>query len=217
MKTSLFSTLICTFFFTTALALNPPLSSRGFQSVFLGSTSQNFSYANRSITATNDDLRIILMGNQGINTNIWAEFGWNDQTGELAQKQLISDGIHINPPELEYDWIPLEFRVANDGNGGPTTLPTSGIGVPIFPGRASGGGIPSRNDVIIGPTIKPMLVASPNEKIGMVGADGNFVSKWYACDGASWGSALSWSFDETAAEDPLCVSLSVFKVNNPRG
>lgn len=215
------SAVLCTALFTTVFAGHPafPVSSDGYQSIFMGITTESDErYINKSITDMNSDLRMIAMGNTGLTsylTNGPGPFGWNEEKGVLAQKRTIVDGSSLNWQDLQYEWIPMQFRVQTDHWGGPENLPSTGLAAPYFPPYRFNGGVKMRNDGIEGPSFDPpRLYSSEHNYIGVKDENGKVISKWYACDDGKYASALSWSLDDTAAKDPTCVLVKLRKVNN---
>jgi hypothetical protein len=222
MRSPTLSLALCASFFTLTQAGNPafPVSSEGYQSIFLGISSLDPLFLNKSITDMNDDLSMIAMGNTGLTswlTNGPGPFGWHEERGVLAQKRTLP-GNSLNWQDREYEWVDLQFRVQTDHWGGPEKLPWTGLAAPYFPPYDYRGTGNRRNDKIQGPSFDPpRFIANAENYIGLKGRDGEFVDCWYACDDGKMGSALSWSLDDTGANDAACVLVHLKKVNNRMG
>ena len=221
MKISEVAAALCALFSTTVFAGHPayPVSSEGYQSIFLGITTESDErYINKSITPMNDDLSMIAMGNTGLTHYLTqgkpGDYGWNEETGVLAQKRTILGGS-LNWQDLQYEWVPMKFRVQGDHWGGPMELPSTGLAAAYFPPYSFSGGVRMRNDDIQGPSFDPPKLAADSENyIGLKDGNGEVTSKWYACDDGKYATALSWSLDDTAAKDSACVLVKLRKVNN---
>lgn len=181
-------------------AVNP--SCCGFQSIFLGTRSDDSRYNDKAISNMNQDLSVGGMyGSGGIQTGTYAPWGWNEETGQLAMKKTkaVSDEAPAPAGEMPYGWVPLSLQVSAKTD----TLPTSGLGKSKF--------VPE--GVMPIPTYQPTLAAD-GDKIGMKAEDGSFVSKWFACNDKGTGTALQWSFGDSPPEDQSCVAVEVYKVDN---
>lgn len=218
--TSLFVALLALPAAVRAIGAPGTLNSDGYQAVYLITTSPNTTWHDKAITSMNDGLDVILMGNRGLEY-AGAEFGWNDETSTLAVKSYIRDGINISPQLLSYEWIPMKFqtpfnsKVQKDSDG----LPTYGLGITFFETSSNVKNEPEVAGTPWDPWINATLITrniDGKHKIGMEGANGEFVSKWWISEKALlWRVAISWAFDDGPTKG-VYSPVEIYKVNAPK-
>lgn len=196
------------------------LNSDGYQAIYIITTSPNATWHDKAVTGARDGLDVILMGNRGLEY-AGAEFGWNEDTSTLALKSYIRDGINISPQLLSYEWIPLKFVTPFNGKVQKDSdpLPTKGTGLTFFEQSYHVKDEPEVVDTPWNPWINATLITRKidgKDKIGMEGANGEFLSKWWICEWRLLQRVpISWAFDDGPAED-IYSPVEIYKVNAPK-